>query len=982
MNKIILLLFIAFATQFGFAQAPPQGINYQAVVYSDNGENEPGLNVPGQVLRNKNIRVRFTIIQNAANGTEVYKEAHTTTTDAFGMFSLVIGQGTQESSNAFSSINWGAGKQYLKVEIDKRGGTNYVTMSNQQLLSVPYALYSDKSSYAASAGNGITSVADNGNGTLTFTYADGSTYTTPVLSGLQGPQGAMGPQGPAGQNGTNGVNGTNGINGQNGLSAYEIWLAQGNTGTESDFLTAITGAQGPQGIAGQNGLDGVNGTNGQNGLSAYEIWLAQGNTGTESDFLTAITGAQGPQGIAGQNGTNGVNGTNGTNGTNGVDGKNTLAKTTTEAAGANCTTGGIKIEYGLDANNNGTLDASEINASLTKYVCNGAVGATGLQGPAGVAGATGATGAQGIQGIQGVAGANGTNGTNGTNGIDGKNTLAKTTTEVAGVNCTTGGIKIEYGLDANNNGALDASEINTSLTKYVCNGAVGATGATGATGAQGIQGIQGVAGTNGTNGVDGKNTLAKTTTEAAGANCTTGGIKIEYGLDANNNGTLDASEINATLTKYVCNGAQGTPGSQNAWSLTGNSGTNSTTNFIGTTDAKDFVVKTNNTEKIRLTSAGNLQFKTTSHNHRSNVSDFSVLSNDAVPISIQRNWVNCSYSAINNTDSVYFGINSLGNVSIGHQVDAFYNPLQITQNGNVGIGTSSPPFKLTSVDDGIGVTSPFGITDLANNPRFRLDIEGNNGTNTTNVRFDVFTLSDTAKAQIRFFRSTNTTGPKSVAFFRGNNTTQGSALIGIDGLDSYFQIHGGNFGIGTASPSGKFHVNNDISGSDSSFVVTAGGNVGIGTSSPTDKITVQNGGIRINGQNGIGFNDDSFANTSPNGWEGAKIYWEEGTINSAVPQSDYLVIEKKDGNSSSPDGGIAFANRGNNGLRSTTMVISGLGNVGIGTIAPARSLHINAVMRLEPIPTAPTSPAKGDMYFDSTINKLRVYDGTVWQNCW
>jgi hypothetical protein len=29
---------------------------------------------------------------------------------------------------------------------------------------------------------------------------------------------------------------------------------------------------------------------------------------------------------------------------------------------------------------------------------------------------------------------------------------------------------------------------------------------------------------------------------------------LEYGLDANNNGVLDVSEINATLTKYVCNG--------------------------------------------------------------------------------------------------------------------------------------------------------------------------------------------------------------------------------------------------------------------------------------------------------------------------------------------------------------------------------------------------------------------------------------------
>ncbi|NBX81262.1 MAG: hypothetical protein EBQ94_12980 [Flavobacteriales bacterium] len=319
MKKYILLFFVAYITNFGFAQAPPQGINYQAVVYSDNGDNQPGLNVSGQVLRNKNIRVRYTIIQNASNGTEVYKEAHTTTTDAFGMFSLIIGQGVQEGSNAFASISWGAGKHFLKVEIDKRGGTNYVMMSNQQLLSVPYALYADKSTYSTTSGNGIVSVTDNGNGTLTFTYFDGSTYTSPVLTGLQGPQGVAGLQGPAGQN-------------------------------------------------------GANGNNGQNGLSAYEIWLSQGNTGTEQDFLTSLTGAQGIQGVAGQNGSNGSNGSNGTNG------KNTLVKTTTESVGSNCTSGGVKIEYGLDANSNGVLDVSEVNASLTKYVCNCVTGAQGNTG--------------------------------------------------------------------------------------------------------------------------------------------------------------------------------------------------------------------------------------------------------------------------------------------------------------------------------------------------------------------------------------------------------------------------------------------------------------------------------------------------------------------------------------------------------------------------------------------------------------------------
>ncbi len=49
-----------------------------------------------------------------------------------------------------------------------------------------------------------------------------------------------------------------------------------------------------------------------------------------------------------------------------------------------------------------------------------------------------------------------------------------------------------------------------------------------------------------------------------------------------------------------------TTGSLAAWSLTGNAATTATSNFIGTTDAIDFVTRTNNTEKVRVTSAGNV----------------------------------------------------------------------------------------------------------------------------------------------------------------------------------------------------------------------------------------------------------------------------------------------------------------------------------------------------------------------------------------
>jgi len=53
-------------------------------------------------------------------------------------------------------------------------------------------------------------------------------------------------------------------------------------------------------------------------------------------------------------------------------------------------------------------------------------------------------------------------------------------------------------------------------------------------------------------------------------------------------------------------------------------------------------------------------------------------------------------------------------------------------------------------------------------------------------------------------------------------------------------------------------------------------------------------------------------------------------------------------------------------------------NVGIGTINPKRKLHVNDVIRLEPRDTVPSNPAKGDIYYDSELNKLRYYNGTGW----
>jgi hypothetical protein len=398
------------------------------------------------------------------------------------------------------------------------------------------------------------------------------------LTALRGATGAQGPQGVSGPaGGPQGPAGANGVNGSNGLSAYQIWLNAGNTGTEALFLTALrgaTGAQGPQGIqgptgpqgtAGTNGSNGSNGTNGTNGLSAYQIWLNAGNIGTEAQFLTALRGATGAQGIQGIQGAQGPTGPTGATGPQGIAGTNGVN-------GTNGNDGLSAYQIWINAGNTGT-EAQFLTA------LRGANGAQGIQGIQGVQGPTGPTGATGTQGIAGTNGVNGTNGTNGANGIDGLSAY-------------------QIWINAGNTGT--EAQFLTALR--------------GATGAQGIQGIQGVAGpsgstgSNGTNGLDGKtilngnqdpvnstgnngdfyinttantlfgpktsgawgngvslvgpqgetgingkNSLINTTTVSVGSNdCPNGGIRIEVGLDINNNGILENNEVENIKTKFVC----------------------------------------------------------------------------------------------------------------------------------------------------------------------------------------------------------------------------------------------------------------------------------------------------------------------------------------------------------------------------------------------------------------------------------------------
>lgn len=137
MKQTLKLLFIIqcilWLCDSAFAQAP-QAIPYQAIARDANGNPLP----------NQPISIRISLIDSNINSID-YQETHSVTTNNLGLFNLNIGQGTPVSGS-FSAIYWPiSGNEYVQVELDATGGTNYMVMGASKLNSVPFALHANTS---------------------------------------------------------------------------------------------------------------------------------------------------------------------------------------------------------------------------------------------------------------------------------------------------------------------------------------------------------------------------------------------------------------------------------------------------------------------------------------------------------------------------------------------------------------------------------------------------------------------------------------------------------------------------------------------------------------------------------------------------------------------------------------------------------------------------------------------------------------------
>ncbi|MFZ0280309.1 MAG: hypothetical protein WAL29_01560 [Bacteroidales bacterium] len=143
MKNILIFTFLILAITKVNGQFA-DGITYQAVALDEHGKEIAGHDINGNIIHSKQIDVRFSILGSTQNGEVLYKEVHSTYTDQFGLFSLVIGHGDGSADGKYqklTDINWGEELLYLKVEIDIKRSGNFKVMGIQQMMAVPFAFH-------------------------------------------------------------------------------------------------------------------------------------------------------------------------------------------------------------------------------------------------------------------------------------------------------------------------------------------------------------------------------------------------------------------------------------------------------------------------------------------------------------------------------------------------------------------------------------------------------------------------------------------------------------------------------------------------------------------------------------------------------------------------------------------------------------------------------------------------------------------------
>ncbi len=349
-----------------------------------------------------------------------------------------------------------------------------------------------------------------------------------------------------------------------------------------------------------------------------------------------------------------------------------------------------------------------------------------------------------------------------------------------------------------------------------------------------------------------------------------------------------------------------------SWSLTGNAGTSPGVNFMGTTDAKALYLRTNNQNRLVISSLGRVGIGTASPLEKLQVKGASILANNSAintdlylnsvvagSITDSGGWsvqsgIGGSAGSTGSTwgigatgNGLYFGFgngSTSSSMLSGLQIMANRNVLLVPgSNGNVGIGNNNPTYKL---DLNCGASSS------------AIKIDGTNPT---------IAIKSTSVKAINFGSDIAISGAVGGAGFNPGNVI----LQGPGGAMGTFS---GKVGIGTLTP--------DLA----KFVVEGmyGNTVAIFKGNSTGK------GLSIVSDNpGLFFNS----------------YWNNGHKAMASGYAGLVNFDPSTGNLYLGTSASQSTNAGDAVSAPARLLISKDGNVGIGLSNPANKLDVCGTIR-------------------------------------
>jgi hypothetical protein len=466
-------------------------------------------------------------------------------------------------------------------------------------------------------------------------------------------------------------------------------------------------------------------------------------------------------------------------------------------------------------------------------------------------------------------------------------------------------------------------------------------------------------------------------------------------------GVVSTSDININTVNYTwpnANGAANTflrnDGSGNltwassaatGWGLTGNSATNPSTNFLGTSDGQDLAFRTNNLERMRLSQAGNLGIGLTN--------PISLIQAHGSAASVMR-LTNATTGAAA-TDGLEFNMGGtdarLMNREGGLMIlgSGANEVLHVTSGGLVGINNNSPSEML----------------DVAGNVKFSGALMPDNIPGISGQAL-ISKGAGVAPTWATLFSTVNRLPKGDGVGFTNSQIFDNGAYIGIGRnapIDSRsaFDIQT-DFGSGYAGmfvdandPDGipfygysaegidkaRTYYNNStgdwiVNNSGDRLTVSADGNIGLGTINPLSRLDVSGGavigsgyagaltgpfnGLAVQGNVGIGTTTASsnlhiredqashtglvIENNSTSSFSGERISFndENGSV---------AGIQMNDAASTTGSSMILFNNRPSGTMRFNTggvarMLIGNSGNVGVGTLSPVNKLDVAGTLAI------------------------------------